>query len=137
MANTFKQYTDSIYLTASTSIITVCFVVVSFKMKTIFELIDRFEFFLNKSKYSKKFHRENRYDAFIHILGLENSASEAIYIKTNQFVENLSDIVYTAVVQISPLIWVMPKCLGSLLFYFTTDLGNDAFESPLPLWYVR
>lgn len=50
IAETFKQYTDNIYLTASTSIITFCLVVVSCKMRVIFKLIDCAESFINESK---------------------------------------------------------------------------------------
>lgn len=32
--------------------------------------------------------------------------------------------------------FLLPKALFSYFIYFTTDLGNDAFELPLPMWYV-
>lgn len=78
--------------------------------------------------------RRSDENLFIHILGLENSASKEIYIKTNQFIEKLSDIIYIAIGEVTPLIWVAPKCCGCLFFYFATDLGSEAFELPLPTW---
>lgn len=57
-----------------------------------------------------------------------------IYKKADELVEKVGDILYIVVVQVTPLIWVAPKCFGSLFFYFTTDLGNDALELSLPLW---
>lgn len=49
IANTFKEYTYSIYFTSSISIITFSFMVFVFKMKKIFELIDRSEIYIEKS----------------------------------------------------------------------------------------
>lgn len=70
------------------------------------------------------------------ISGIKSSASAEIYIKTNGFVEKLGDILYIVVAEVTPLIWVVPKCFGSIFFYFTTNLGNDALELPLPSWWV-
>lgn len=50
IAHTFKDYTDNIYLTASTALITFGFVVFVFKKKIMFELIDRLEKFIDASK---------------------------------------------------------------------------------------
>lgn len=50
MANTFKEYTENIYLTASMSTITFIFAVFVVKMKMMFELIDLLENCIEKSK---------------------------------------------------------------------------------------
>lgn len=52
IASTFEDYTENIYLTASTSIIFSCFMVIVFKMETVFEFLDGLEIFSNKSKSS-------------------------------------------------------------------------------------
>lgn len=67
-------------------------------------------------------------------LGLINVAAAAIYAKTHQLIEKLCEILYIVIAQATPAIWIVPKCFGSLFFYLTTDLGNDAFELPLPMW---
>lgn len=40
------------------------------------------------------------------------------------------------IAKVTPIIWVCPKCIACVYFYITTDLGDDAFELPLPMWYV-
>lgn len=59
IAQTFKEYTDNINLTTSTSVINVGFVVLVFKKKAIIELIDSLEELIDTSEsVDSKFHFE-------------------------------------------------------------------------------
>lgn len=68
--------------------------------------------------------------------GQEYPESKAIYEQTNQRIEKYSEIIYVVVVKVTPVCFVVPKCMGSLLMYFLTDLGSEALKLPIPMWYV-
>lgn len=69
-------------------------------------------------------------------LGHDYPASMALYTKTNEKVEKVTELIYLVVVKVTPVCVVFPKFLASLNLYLTTDLGNDALELPLPMWFV-
>lgn len=89
--------------------------------------------------------------------------SKALYKRTNRFAENISKLmrfvmVYVSVpgyvefvqiyfIKINPnvkaitcdlpvcfVVFVLPKAVYSYFMYFTTKLGADAFELPIPTW---
>lgn len=68
------------------------------------------------------------------ILGIINPASMEIHIKTNQLVEKLTEILFLFITRVSVPGFVLPKVFASFFVYFTTDVGNDAFDLPLPMW---
>lgn len=70
------------------------------------------------------------------ILGIKYSESKTIYNETNQLAEKLSKIIYLVIVKISIPCLVLPKIIVCFIAYYATDSGNDAFELPLPMWYV-
>lgn len=59
-----------------------------------------------------------------------------IYEKTNKTAEKLCKIIYFICAKVSIPGSVLPKALACFFIYFTTDLGNEAFELPMPLWLV-
>lgn len=59
-----------------------------------------------------------------------------MYEETNQTVEKWCKIVYIVLVKLSVPCIVLPKSIYSLIIYFITDLGPDAFELPIPVWYA-
>lgn len=68
------------------------------------------------------------------VLGSKNPASEAIYEKTNQIVEKYSEIGIFALKNVIAPSFIHPKAIVSFFIYFYTDLGNDAFNLPIPMW---
>lgn len=70
----------------------------------------------------------------INFLEFEDPAAKVIFHKTNQFVEKCSQIVVLFVSILTPIIWVAPQIFASVFTYFTTDLGNDAFELLIGMW---
>lgn len=72
----------------------------------------------------------------IKILGLKFGSSKAIYANTNQSVEKVSDILYVVFIKVLLPSVIWPKFVISFVKYFATDLGGDAFDLPLPWWWV-
>lgn len=58
----------------------------------------------------------------------------AIYKKTNEIVEKISEIADFIMVKVSLPGFILPKAIYCYLQYFATDLGNEAFELSLPMW---
>ena len=67
------------------------------------------------------------------LLGMIYPASTPIYIETDKLVEKLNAIMYFLITRVSAPSFVLPKFFASYFVYFTTDMGNDAFELPLPM----
>lgn len=57
-------------------------------------------------------------------------ASQAMYEKTNKFVEKLADRIYVGLMRYGVPFFVLPKAIISYITYFTTDAGRDSFELP-------
>ena len=66
--------------------------------------------------------------------GMENPLCKVIYEKANEKIEKLSEIIYFAGVKVSPASTVVPYACVSYFLYFTSDLGEDAFIVPFPMW---
>lgn len=45
------------------------------------------------------------------------------------------EILNIALVKATPICVMFPQFIISFYVYFTTNLGNDAFEMPFPVWY--
>lgn len=64
-----------------------------------------------------------------------NPKTKEIFDKIGFQIEECSKIGYIIVEKLTPFIWILPKAIICYLQYFTTDLGDDAFELPLYFWY--
>lgn len=53
---------------------------------------------------------------------------------TNQIVEKCSEIGAFAMIYVVIPCFILPKAIYSFFIYFTTDLGNDAFDLPIAIW---
>lgn len=60
--------------------------------------------------------------------------SKAIYEKYNQQIEKYGEVLGIFMRQVSIPCFIWPKFIISFFTYFTTDLGNDAFQLPYHLW---
>lgn len=61
-------------------------------------------------------------------------ASKPIYLETHRLVEKICKIMTFVLLNVTVPSFVIPKAILCLSLYFTTDLGPDAFDLPLPLW---
>lgn len=69
------------------------------------------------------------------ILGIKHSASMMIYIDAIDQMDTWSKIVYFFIAKIALNCFIWPKPILLFFLYFTTDVGTDAFELPIPMWY--
>lgn len=69
------------------------------------------------------------------LLGLVFPVSKTIYKKTHVKVQKVVKIATIACPVMTPFILIVPPFIGNFSTYFTTDLGADALELPLPMWY--
>lgn len=54
--------------------------------------------------------------------------------KTKESVQKLCEFVFLSVVIVPVIFCTMPLFFYAYYVYFTTDLGEDAFELPIPMW---
>lgn len=138
MANSFNDYVRVICFTSSSMLITDCFVTLSVQMEKAFEIIDQYEETIEKSECSHfQIQTNSNKKKLNDILGSVNSTSNAIYIRTNRQVESFSEYLNIVIAKATPVIYVWPKGVLCLYNYFTSELGSDAFELPLSMWFVH
>lgn len=68
--------------------------------------------------------------------GLKYPKSKAIYEKTNRITEMICKFMYFFIVSVVVPGFILPKAFYSFFIYFTTELGNYAFELPVPMWWM-
>lgn len=73
-------------------------------------------------------------DIIYDVLGLTNPVSRMIYENGNHLVEKWFNIFIRLVMFVTLPGLMFPTFVVSYYKYFTTDLGNDAFEMPYPIW---
>lgn len=123
IADTQKEFMEALFMTVASILIYISFLSTVLEMKTIFLLIDVVEKLINKSE--------------LFILSTFETSTEffkTLYERTNQLAEKCSEIVYFLIVSVSVPGFVLPKAILSYFLYFTTDLGSEAFETPIPIW---
>lgn len=135
-ASNFKEYTESIYISSVSIAIFSTYSFVIWKKDNIFLFIDCWESIAVTSEYqswkvrilwTKSFCVQN-------ILGSQNPASKIIYVKIIEKVEKWSRFIHIVLLYVTVPSFVLPKYVVSFYLFYTTDLGNDAFELPLPVW---
>lgn len=135
VASTFKEYTESIYVSSVGILIFSMYLNVIWNKANIFQFIDCWEKIADKSKFLKIFQVEIQHCLFIIIFsGSKNPSSKAIYVKVVNQVEKLRRFIHFAFLKVTLPCIVLPKNIFCFYIYFTTDAGNDAFELPLPIW---
>lgn len=138
-ARTSQELMESIYfIVASMGNFYSCIATILTRNE-MFSLIDCSNDLFNKSEYS--FNRLNILKEFRHMwiyvtneLGLENPTSKAICRKTNHRVEKISKVCVFAMENVMVPCFIIPKTIRSFFIYFSTDLGRDAFDLPIPMW---
>lgn len=67
------------------------------------------------------------------ILGMKCPESRSIYDEIIKLAEKWSKIM-TFLAKLAAPCGVLSRVIPSYIIYFTTDLGNEAFELPVPMW---
>lgn len=134
VADTPKQYMDSIFMTAVGFLVFISHVGIVFKTAMMFDVLDDIEVAANYSECNcfiiivKLIHREKT------ILGRKNPKSKAMFERTNRLTETICKIIQFLIIYLSVPAFVLPTAVYSFYMYFTTDLGNDAFVLTFPTW---
>lgn len=133
LANTFIEYTYTIYALSSMIVTNAILLIVSFKMREFFDILHQLEDTINERKQILLANSyDERYKLFIS--GLQYPESQKIYEKINPKVEEWCKLIYFLNMKVFfPTVMSM-KFVFSFVQYFMTNLGNDAFEVPLPFW---
>lgn len=145
-ANTAKEYMNSISMTTIGILVYIAYWSAIFQTSTIFEFIDHYETIVNGSEW-KHIHIPHSMSVLLFRLfisddfmltytGLKYLRSKATFERTNELTEKLCKIIYFLLVYVTVPGFVLPKAIYCFFIYFTTDLGNDAFELSLPTWLV-
>lgn len=66
--------------------------------------------------------------------GSQNLESKKIYDEIIDLMEKLDRFIYFVMLNVTLPSLVFPKYIVCYYIYFTTDMGTDAFELPLPVW---
>lgn len=142
VASGFMQCMEGIGVSTGCLIILVGFTAIVFRKTTLFENIDKLEKLINTSEIfsnhifyrwarGMQFHSETE---IIFLGSISISESKALFSKTCQRVEQLSETVFTWIMKIYLQCLILPKCIKSLFAYFITDSGNDSFQLSFPMW---
>lgn len=74
------------------------------------------------------------YRANLNTIGMDNPVSKVIHEEKIQQVEKWCKALDFIMRKVTLQMSMWPKLVGSIFRYFTTDLGNDAFELPYLMW---
>lgn len=139
--NDFMEYNQSLCFTATVGNTMLLLALVIWKQPEIFEFIKNFEIIVNESELKLNcnfFFFQIKSHCKFFIKGLQKSESKAIFHKTNQQVEILSETIFYILMKVLVPCFVLPKFIISFYIYFiaitTTKSGNVALELPIPMW---
>lgn len=136
-ADSSQEYIESIFVINACTNIFISFASMILIADKLFAYFDGIDELLDESKYNifttKKLLSRIVISKYIKI-GLKISASKETYHKTNQLVEKICEIAFFALKYVGGAFFIVPKVAVSYFKYFTTDLGNDAFYLPIPIW---
>lgn len=154
-AETFEQYTQSVYTTTALINVTLMFTIVVRNMRQFFDCVNQAEEIIDGSEllnevyaylisiihiqscstFPKKVNSKLSSFLFQYIKGLVYPTSKAIYRKCNRFNEKTTkNIIFRSIYIAYPLVMII-MLVGIYCVYLTTDLGKDAFQLPFPVWY--
>lgn len=128
-AESFREYTDSIYTLTADIAVTFCFAYIVMNMDQLFQYIDD----SRKMVYCRKC-RSLVFIVWFNFNIFSESESKAIYVESIEQLEKWSKLIYFVVAKLSPIFWVAPKFLMNLFVYIRTDFDNNALVLPLPMW---
>lgn len=142
LANTFLcteaegliVYADSFQVSATSVDNFLIYVFMVMKIPEMYDLMDNFQLIIENSEWTNGIMSEQECIIEFNISGIENPALKKIYEKVNEKVESRTKWMYLAIVQASIPGLLLTNMVVSFKVYFTTDLGNDSFKLPFPLW---
>lgn len=126
-ANSFLKYANSIFLTATVTMIATIFYIAVLQGPNAFEIIDLFEKLVEKSEYfiiqKLKF------------TGMRTPTLKSMCEEKNREGEKWSKLAFLLIAKCTRIVLVSPKAMFSYWTYYTTDAGRDAFVLPYLIWF--
>lgn len=137
-AGNLKERMQSATTTSGSLLISICIITIIFKMRTLFDCIKGFEDVIAMSEWTwfplKQLNFKYDFPCmYFFFQGLKYPASASMYDTTNRFIEKYGKIILFVVAIIFSGAMLL-HCILCFIIYFLTDLGNDAFVLPVPMW---
>lgn len=66
--------------------------------------------------------------------GLKYPESAALFEETNRFIKKCGKIISFVAMKLVLNVVILLQCIGCFIKYIFTDMGNDAFVLPIPMW---
>lgn len=82
----------------------------------------------------EKFRKSNFFISNCISLGLKYPDLRTQYNNTSRQIQKWINFLHVATVLMAPVFIISPPVIASCFAYFTTDLGDDSLELPLPMW---
>lgn len=153
-AKTFDEYTEALFICSTAFMCSVITAEIFFKLEKFSKFTRTCKIAINNSKWTHSYFqisislRSNLALDFcisltllsrswlskIRIVGMKCPESKIIFDKHIEQTEKWSKIITVFVTRVVPLCGVLSRAGPSFFFYFTTDLGNEAFELPTKMW---
>lgn len=147
---TFMEFTNSIFITAGTSIVALCYTILVMNLEKLFEFIEFAEEMTDSGEWNLSeiiLNLSNRSERCMSKMSARKnckmqkiktfSATEngELYRPTNQKIEKWSKIIYNTITIVSPVILISPIVIISLYGYFNGTITADhPLEYPIPWW---
>lgn len=110
------------------------------KMKQLFKFIENLEHLIESSELNWGWRSCYNFDhlqiSLPVFVGLKNPISKAIYMRSSEQVQKLSQTLTFALRDFTLPLMMGPVFLISFAKYFLNGLDNDAFQMPFITWYV-
>lgn len=134
-ATTFELYVESIYVTSATIMFVTIYTASVIRIPYLYRFINTYQRVVDASESENALNLSVELKvAKISFLGLKYRKPKSIYEQTHKNVEKWTAIVDLFVAKSTVFSSVLPKLIVSLITY--SDLGNDAFVLPVPMWLV-
>lgn len=142
--NTFDEHTDLLFRSLSIGAGAIVYAIIVCNTSKLSAFINSladtvrasektFYFRLQNAKFAK-YCSVVRYNAHWMCVGSQYAESQPLYTKISRKVGKWIQFLDFVCLKVTPLLCVNSSLIASYLTYFTTDLGETAFELPLPMW---
>lgn len=137
-ARTFIEYTQSIFMSSLTIIVSFALLNLVVKVRKLFEFINHcddagvFGQLSNGQLHCISFF--NFFCCCSCVAAMKFPTTKPIYLRTVQLELKLSKIVFFLIKVLTPVFFYWPWSIYVYFIYFTGDAGNAAFELPFPMW---
>lgn len=136
VAKKFDEYVDVFFRITSLISCIIFFASIVWNLPELCGFVHSLETIIRKSELKLKWLTHCSITDISFIEGLKYSESKAIYTSTARKVQQRMDLFTLVMQKLTPILMMLPKFIISFCSYFTTDLGPDAFELPIPKWWV-